>query len=170
MLGRVFRVLLGFVLACLAAGLTLVLFVYTPLELAKLSAETAGARLGEAGLLALATATQAAVFAAPFALVAALIGEWRALRSPAPYALIGVAIAALGFFVHYRSEAAGELSILNGYALSAFALAGLAAGIVYWLAAGRSAVGLRPTEVVAEQAPLPTAQVDSPAAAELPKA
>jgi hypothetical protein len=168
MLGRVFRVIMGFVLASLAAGLTLVLFVYTPLELAKLSAEAAGSRLGEAGLLALATATHSAVFAAPFALVAALIGEWRAIRNPAAYALIGVAIAALGFFFQYRSEAAGELSILNSYALSAFALAGLAGGIVYWLCAGRSAAGRRPTKVVA-QAQAPTAPVGSSTAAELPK-
>ena len=34
MLGRMIRVLFGFVVACLAAGLTIVLFVTTPVELA----------------------------------------------------------------------------------------------------------------------------------------
>ena len=109
MLGRMFRVLFGFVLACLAAGLTLVLFVYTPLELAGLAANVDGSRLAEAGLLALAAATHTAVFSAPFALVGAVFGEWRRVRSPAYYALVGILIAALGFFVQYRSEAAGDL-------------------------------------------------------------
>src|SRR5262245_56662633 len=110
MLGRILPVLFGFVLACLAAGLTLVLFVYTPSELAGLSVSAAPTRLSEVGLLALAAATHAGVFAGPFALLAALIGEWRAIRSLAYYALFAVGIAALGFFAQYRSEAAGELS------------------------------------------------------------
>ena len=41
--------LFGFVLACLAAGLTVVLFVYNPLELADLQSE----RLSEVGLMTL---------------------------------------------------------------------------------------------------------------------
>ncbi|HEX2337774.1 MAG TPA: hypothetical protein VHI72_14995 [Hyphomicrobiaceae bacterium] len=141
MLGRMFRVVFGFVLACLAAGLTLVLFVYTPLELAGLAANGEGSRLAEAGLLALAAATHTAVFSAPFALLGAAYGEWRGVRSPAYYALVGILIAALGFFAQYRSEAAGELSILNTYALSAFVLTGFVAGLVYWLCTGRASAG-----------------------------
>jgi len=146
MLGRILRLLFGFLLACLAAGLTLVLFVYTPAELVSLSASTAPARLSEVGLLALAAATHAGVFAAPFALLGAAYGEWRKVRSLAYYALFGVGIAALGFFAQYRSEAAGELSILNTYALSAFALTGLVGGGAYWLGAGRRAGGRRREE------------------------
>jgi len=141
MLGRILRILFGFVLACLAAGLTLVLFVYTPAELVSLSTSAAAARLSEVGLLALAAATHAGVFAAPFALLGAGFGEWRKVRSLAYYALFGVGIAALGFFAQYHSEAAGELSILNTYALSAFALTGLVGGGAYWLGAGRRAGG-----------------------------
>jgi hypothetical protein len=141
MVGRFLRVLFGFVFACLAAGLTLVLFVYTPAELVSLDASTAASRLSEVGLLGLAAATQAGVFAAPFALCGVVIGEWRHLRSIAYYALFGIGIAGLGFFVQYRSEAGGELSILNTYALSAFALTGLIGGGAYWLGAGRRAGG-----------------------------
>ena len=172
MLGRILRVLFGFVLACLAAGLTLVLFVYTPAELASLNASTAVPRLSEAGLLALAAATHAGVFAAPFALLGAVIGEWRRLRGLGYYALVGIGIAALGFFLQYRSEAAGDLSILNTYALSAFALTGLIAGGLYWLAAGRHAGGRGPLESTARG---PSDGIASPAATasaapELPKA
>ena len=171
MLGRILRVLFGFVLACLAAGLTLVLFIYTPAELASLNASAAVPRLSEAGLLALAAATHAGVFAAPFALLAALIGEWRRFRNLAYYALFGVGIAGLGFFVQYRSEAGGELSILNTYALSAFALTGLVGGGVYWLGAGRraggrsrvGAAGAGPTDSLTPPPP-------ASAAAEMPKA
>jgi hypothetical protein len=169
MLGQILRVLFGFVLACLAAGLTLVLFVYTPLELAGLTANVAASRLSEVGILALAAATHAGIFSAPFALAGAVFGEARALRGPAYYALLGVAIAAAGFFLQYHSEAAGDLSILNTYALSAFALTGLVGGLVYWLGAGRNAGG-RPRQpaatVSAEAAPpsTPSAAAQAPEA------
>jgi hypothetical protein len=169
MLGQILRVVFGFVLACLGAGLTLVLFVYTPLELAGLAANVAGARLGEVGTLALAAATHVGVFSAPFALAGAAFAEGRRLRSPAYYALLGVAIAAAGFFLQYRSEAAGDLSILNTYALSAFALTGLIGGLVYWLGAGRHAGGRPRQQAAAVRAD--AAAPDTPsAAAEAPKA
>ena len=41
MLGRIFRVLSGFVLACLAAGLSKVLFAYSPAEMMNLPPEIA---------------------------------------------------------------------------------------------------------------------------------
>ena len=136
MIAIILRVLFGFFLACLAAGLTLVLFVNTPVELAM----DAGERLPEVGRLSLEVATHSAVFSAPFALIGAAIGEWRALRSWTYYALVGVLIAIIGFLVQYSSESGGA-SILNSYALSAFVVTGLIAGIVYWLAAGNRAGG-----------------------------
>jgi hypothetical protein len=171
MLGFMFRVLVGFVLACLAAGLTLVLFVYTPLELAGLAASVESTRLAEAGLLALAAATHTAVFSAPFALFGAVFGEWRRIRNPAYYALVGILIAALGFFAQYWSEAAGELSILNTYALSAFVLTGLVAGVVYWLCAGPASPGPPQVSAVGEpRAPdVAAPQANATAVAELPK-
>ena len=165
MLGHILRLVFGFVLACLAAGLTLVLFVYTPLELAGLTASIAAARLGEAGILALAAATHAGVFCAPFALAGAAYGEWRSVRSPAYYALLGVAIAAAGFFAQYQSEVAGDLSILNTYALSAFALTGLIGGLVYWLGAGRHAGGWPRQQAATVSAEAAAGPPDTPAAA-----
>jgi hypothetical protein len=134
MIGRVLRVLIGLGLAFLAAGVTIVLFVYSPLELLEGSGKAA-----EAGILALAAATHSAVFAAPFALSAAVIGEWRRFGSWLYYALAGMAIAGIGFLAQYATEAAGEASIANAYALGAFLATGLAAGLVYWRVAGRFA-------------------------------
>ena len=57
MIKGMLRVILGFAIACLAAGFTIVLFVYTPLELAT---ERAGERVSEASLFALAAATHSA--------------------------------------------------------------------------------------------------------------
>jgi len=136
MIGRVLRVIFGFALACLAAGLTIVLFVYTPSELAS---DLASDRVSEAGVLALAAATHSAVFAAPFALIGAAIGEWQRIGSWAYYVLVGLAIAAIGFLAQYWSEATGEASIVNSYAVSAFLVSGFFAGIVYWLFSGRYA-------------------------------
>ena len=79
MLGSMIRVLFGFVIASLAAGLTIVLFVTTPVELASTPSNAVSDTLMSNGLLALAAATHSAVFAAPFALIGAAIGEWRRL-------------------------------------------------------------------------------------------
>ena len=136
MIGRTLRVIIGFVVACLAAGLTIVLFVYTPVEIAS---ERAGDRVSEALLLALAAATHTAVFAAPFALIGAVFAEWQRIGGWLYYALVGVAIAAVGFMAQSWSETAGQATILNGYALTAFVVTGLVAGLVYWLVCGRSA-------------------------------
>lgn len=144
MIGRVIRVIIGFVLACLAAGLTLVLFVYTPGEFASQASDIVSDRATEAWVLTLAAATQAAVFAAPFALIATVIGESRQIGSWTYYVLVGIAIAVVGFLAQHASEAAGQASILNNYALSAFLATGFVGGFVYWLFAGRYAAGPTP--------------------------
>lgn len=157
------RVLLGFALACLAAGLTLVLFVYTPLELAR---EHAGGRVSEAGLLALAVATHTAMFAAPFALIGAGFAEWRRIGGWLYYVLIGIAIAAVGFAAQSWTESGGEAqgSIRNGYAVAAFLITGGVAGLVYWLCAGRlaSARAGRRGPAPNPPAPSPASQADKP--------
>jgi hypothetical protein len=135
MIGRVFRVLVGLVCAFLANGATMVLFVDSPLELL----QGGGDRATEAGLLALAAATHSAVFAAPFALLAAGIGEWRGVRAVSYYVLAALGIAALGFFAEYTTEAVDEASVANAYASAAFLVGGLVAGFAYWLVAGRRA-------------------------------
>lgn len=146
MVGRIIRVVLGFGVACLAAGLTLVLFVYTPLELAT---ETGSERALEVAVLALHAATHSAVFAAPFAFIAAVYGEWQNLGSWLYYCVVGIAIAAVGLFAQFQADGA------NSYAVTAFLVAGLVAGLVYWLLSGRFAAGGQgPTqEVILPQRP-----------------
>jgi MFS family permease len=151
MIRRCFRVIIGFVLACLAAGLAVVLFVYTPLELA---GDLASERLVEVGLLALAAATHSAVFAAPFALIGAVIGEWLKIGSWMYYVLVAIAIAAVGFTAQFWTEAAGEATIVNNYAVTAFIVTGFVAGLVYWLFAGRYAAGEEP-EIMQPTRPAP---------------
>ena len=135
MIGRVLRVIFGFVLACLAAGLTMVLFVYNPIELVDLQSE----RLTEVGLMTLFAATHSAVFAAPFALIGAGFGEWQRIGSLLYYVAIAIAIAGIGFVAQLWTEAQGEASIVNNYAVAAFGLTGLVSGLIYWLFAGRFA-------------------------------
>ena len=136
MISGMLRVIIGFVFACLAAGFTMVLFVYTPVELAT---ELASERVSEVALLALAAGTHSAVFAAPFALIGAGFGEWQRIGSWLYYVLVGIAIAGVGFLAQFWTEAAGEASIVNRYAVTAFIVTGFVAGIVYWLFAGRYA-------------------------------
>lgn len=139
MISALFRVLAGFALACLAVGLTKVAFVITPAELAALSGQVFSDRLGTFGMLTLLAATHSAIFAAPFALIAAVIGEWQSIRNPMYYAAAGVAIALGGFLAQYSSETGAAGSIANNYALKAFLTAGFVGGIAYWLVSGRVA-------------------------------
>lgn len=152
MVGRVIRVLFGFIAASLAAGLVLVLFVNTPNDLA---AELSGDRLSETGVLALAVGTQAAVFAAPFAFIGAALSEWKGYASWLYSALVGVIIAAIGFAVQYAGEAGVPHTIFNSYALAAFIVSGLVGGLVYWLLAGAAAKSAPPAAPSSEDRPLP---------------
>lgn len=135
MIGALVRVILGFVLASLMAGLVFVLFALPPTELAS----DKGPGLAAFADWSLKSGTQAAIFGAPFALIAAAIGEWQRLRSPAYYILAGVLIAMTGFLAQHSSETTGQHTVLNEYAIKAFLTSGFFAGLLYWLIAGRVA-------------------------------
>lgn len=133
------RVLIGFALASLTAGLVQVLFVMSPVQMVQLPTQAFQERAAQAGVLSLLAATHAAIFAAAFALIAAGIGEWMRIRSLAYYVATGAIIAALGFSAQLASEVAGQPTIFNNYAIAAFITSGALAGLVYWLVAGRYA-------------------------------
>jgi hypothetical protein len=138
---RVIRVVFGFVLACLAAAVTLVLFVYTPAELASMPSGMGADRATEAGLFALVVTAHVAAFAALPALIGVFIAERRGVSSLGYYAILGVVIAALGFLMQHISETPGQTTILHNYALTAFLTSGLAGGLIYWLSSGRYVMG-----------------------------
>ena len=142
MFGRLIKILIGFALACLAAGLTKVLFATTPSELANLPPDLAADKMSKVFESGVFAGIVSAMFAAPFALVAAAIGEWRRLRDWVYYAAAGVAIALIGLLAQYSGEAQGAPTIVNNYALGAYLTAGFVGGLVYWLFAGRTAGGM----------------------------
>jgi uncharacterized membrane protein len=129
MIVSMIRFVLGFAAAALIAGLVQVAFVAGPdLVTADLG------RLQTLGLLMALAATQSAVFAAPFAILAALVASWQPIRSRLYFIAVGLAIGLAGFFAQYAAEA-GPDTILNRYALAAYALAGLAGGLAYGIIA-----------------------------------
>ncbi len=136
-MGLIFRVLLGYLLACLAAGLTTVLFAWTPSDLAGMQGDLANDKLA----LAMPVATQIAIFAAPFALLGIGFGEARRWRDWAYYAAAGMAIALLGYIAQYQSEAPSQTWSIaaSNYPLIAFLTSGFVGGLVYWLFSGRMA-------------------------------
>ena len=134
-LGGLLRVVIGFVLLCLAAGAVQVLFAVTPTELADAGWEY----WNQCGVWVLESATIFAVFALPFAAVSALISEWFGIRSFAYHGFVGIAIAIAGFGLITTGEADGVPTIVNSYAMAAFLTTGLVAGFTYWLFAGRFA-------------------------------
>ena len=138
MIGTLLRVFVGFAAAALAAGLALVL--HADPDILTRGFGSNDEMLGIADL-ALKAATHIAIFAAPFALIMAAIAEWQRARSPWFYILAGLAIAAGGFMAQHVSEDIGQSTVLNDYAVRAFGLAGVVAGLVYWVIAGRCAGG-----------------------------
>jgi hypothetical protein len=162
MFGTLFRVLFGFIFACLVAGVAVVAFVITPADIATLPAELRWERLGSAGLLSLFAATHAAIFAFPFALIAIAIGEGLRIRSWIYYVLVSIAIALAGFGAHYMFEVGSEPTIVNDYAIRAFLTLGFFGGFAYWMVAGRRAGG-RGGDEATDEAPSTDAEVPSKA-------
>lgn len=130
MLVSLIRFILGFIAAVLVAGAVQVGFVSG----GDLVSGASVSRLESLGLLVLLAATQSAVFSAPFAILAAVVAAAQAVRSVLYFAAVGLAIALAGFFAQYVGEA-GPDTILNRYALTAYAVSGIIAGLAYWYVA-----------------------------------
>ena len=156
-----FRALFGFIVACVAAAATLVLFVYTPAELANLPSDIGSDRVTEAALFTLAVTPHVMLFAALPASICVLLAEVRSIGAWTYYFGLGVAIAVFGFLVQHVTEGPGQLTILQNYALMAFLLAGVVGGLVYWFLSGRFAAPRsapkRPAEAAAP-APAPASK------------
>jgi hypothetical protein len=135
MFRTIVRVLFGFVMACLAAGFTKVLFAVGTQDLLSGNPDSISSIL----VLTAQFATVFAIFSALFAFLAAVISEWQALRGFFFHTSVGLAIAASGFGAQYFGEAPNGPSIFNNYGIGAFVATGLVGGMVYWLFAGRHA-------------------------------
>lgn len=164
---RMFRVLFGFLIACIAAALATLLFVVTPAELIGwMSLDDGGERFARFGLLWLAASTRNALFSAPFALVAVIVAEWLGQRDWIYYANAGLIIAVLGFLAQWASEPTGQnWSVVNSsYPLVAFLATGFVGGFVYWMWTGRHAGG--PSRSAAAPVAAPAEQTKTAVAAE----
>jgi hypothetical protein len=137
MLARILRILIGFGLACVAAAMTVVLFVYAPGDVASLREELSVDRLSEALYFALLSTPHVAMSAALPALLAAAFAEQRKLASWWFYAFAGIATAGAGLLVQHLTVP--RVNVLQTYALAAFLTAGLIGGLVYWALSGRHA-------------------------------
>lgn len=131
------RIILGFVLACLAAATTKVAFVITPADILALPPDQQAERLARAGVLILAVATQTAVFAAPFALITIAIAQLRRIGGWPFYVYAGLIISLIGLAVLFMTESPARPTIANAYAVAAYTFAGMIGGYVYWVVAGR---------------------------------
>lgn len=139
MVSSIFRVLVAFVLACLAAAAVCVGLASPPESILPAGAGSAAIDLSASLSNWLAVATHIAIFAAPFALIAAAAGEWLRLRGWLYYALVGLAISGMGLWALVNGENPGDPSIWNSYAAATFSVAGILAGLAYWLAGGQFA-------------------------------
>ncbi|SFV37790.1 hypothetical protein [Hyphomicrobium facile] len=139
-LSTIARVVFGFVLASLAAGLVTVMFVTTPIDVLTEPIERLPKTASETIELGLLAATHLGIFASVFVLIIAILSESFSVRSLTFYLFAGVAISMLGFVAQYASEVVGQpTTILNNYAVKAFLTIGFFGGFFYWLAAGQFA-------------------------------
>lgn len=152
-MGRLVRVLFGFVVACLAAAYTKLLFAMPPAEIAALPGDVMLDRLGDVLSRGWKYGVLFALFSVPFAVIALAIGEWRRIRGWQYYTLTGIAISMVGYVARYNGELPGDPTIVNNYALAAYVTTGLVAGLLYWLVAGRSAGGHTLPEAQSERVP-----------------
>jgi hypothetical protein len=135
MIGTLARVITGFILASLTAGLIQALYLPTTYDLVTSpDGVFTGSRALERVVL---VATHSAIFASAFALIAVAIDEWMGIRSLPYYLFAGATIALLGFAAQFSSEVPGQPTFFNNTALKALLTAGFFAGLVYWLVAGR---------------------------------
>jgi hypothetical protein len=141
---RILAVLLGFFLAVLAGGITLLL-VGTRWAAGEVAAHMEQgspdevSRLLSEGLGAIAFIfTVAPVLTLAPAVVAVVVGELARIRSLLYYLIAGGAAAAAMPLIAAPIEAAQNTTYATPY-FSIMATAGFAAGLVYWLLAGRRA-------------------------------
>ncbi len=135
MLAALLRCLAGYLAACLTAGVVQVFFVLPPHELVFAGADL----LSAAGIWLLLATIHSAIFGAPFSIIALAIAEWRQLKSPIYYAGAGFGIAMLGFLTQITGYGFAQPLTVTLYLLAGFSCAGVAAGVAYWLVAGRLA-------------------------------
>ena len=139
-LGTLLRILLGFIVACVVAGLVTAAFIITPTDISSLAPDLRTERLNSAVTLGLLAATHSAIFAFVPAFLAIAYAEWRSMRSWLYYAVAGIIIALLGFGAEYLAEqGVVHPSIVNDYAARAFLTVGFLGGLAYWLVSGRLA-------------------------------
>jgi hypothetical protein len=131
-MGKLFRVLIGYAVACLILPLVLLGFANSMPGENLFDGDVLSAKLP---LIAL----HVAVFGFPFALAAIAYGEYRRRNDWLYYAIAGIVLSMIGFFAFYMNEGPGSTwSIANSnFPLIAFITSGFAAGIAYWLISGR---------------------------------
>lgn len=150
------RFILGFIAAALVAGVAQVLFV-TGLDGLTIWVPDL---VDSMGLLMLLAATQSAVFALPFALIAAVVAGWLDVRSRFYFIGAGLLIGLGGFLAQHVGES-GPTTIFNRYALAAYAVSGLLAGFAYWLAGVAKRPVARAHSSKARVEPAPAAETPS---------
>src|SRR5271167_2403422 len=131
---RILLVIVGYILACVAASIVLTIGTLTPQwdDLSSLGLPSAILW----SVVGVGAAFIAAIAAPPALLVIAL-AEGFALRSGLVYAVLGAVLAlSLSYgldFAGYAGEAGGSLTRER----EVIAAAGIAGGFIYWLLAGR---------------------------------
>ena len=135
---RLMMMIVGYILACIAASLVLTIGTLTPEwnDLNQLSASPALQSVAMWSVVAVGAAIIFAIAMLPTLLIVAL-AEGFALRSIVIYGVIG---GALALVTAYGLDFGGYMSTPDiAREREVFAAAGIAGGLVYWLFAGRKA-------------------------------
>lgn len=142
-LGRLVAASFAYIIACLAAGLTISLSIVLQGFIADTIGISYQRLLTETLFVTGLTASFAAVYAFAPAVVAIVIAEVFRLRRKAYYLLAGGLVGALAYVASFevgftdRAAASGAPELGSHFAL--YVAAGLVGGLVYWGFTGRNA-------------------------------
>jgi cell division protein FtsW (lipid II flippase) len=139
MFGTFLRILVGIILAYLAAAATTILFSFPPTALQSLAPD----ERSQVFSLIPRAAVHMAIFSMPLALLVMAVGERRRWRDWAYYAVSAIILSLIGFFSIYLQEnpQQGWSIASSNYPLIAFLMSGFVGGIAYWFVSGRFAGG-----------------------------
>jgi hypothetical protein len=145
---RIVVILFGFGMACVAAALVLTLGLLLP-EWSDVAASAA--ERGVLGIVVGLTSFVVSGFALVPAMLTIMIAEWAGIRSALFYAVAGAALALFCYYGLGLGLVLGEAGEVGGEGFFArapelMAAAGIAAGLTYWMIAGRNAGRWRPRQ------------------------
>ena len=135
---RFFRMLIGYLLACVGAAMALGLFAFSPPSIEAFFDQLPDVAEKAWGIVFYLAGAIALLGAVP-AVIAFQYAESHSIRSWVYYEIVGAAVAVSLYWLAHGTETVPLRSEGNTYSTIAMAVSGAILGLLYWLFSGRYA-------------------------------